>query len=1086
MTSIIKLQCLSGGTDSESPHCYLLQIDEYRILLDCGWDEKFSFEGIKELRKHVNEIDAVLLSYPDMLHLGALPYAVGRLGLNCPVYATIPVYKMGQMFLYDVYQSHHNQEDFNLFSLDDVDAAFDKFVQLKYNQTVQLKGKGTGLTATPFPAGHMLGGTVWRITLDDEEDIVYAVDYNHKKERHLNGCSILDVTHKRRPSLLITDGLNLTYQQARRRVRDEQLMTTILTVLRGGGNVLLAIDTAGRVLELTHMMDQLWRQQDAGLLAYSLALLNNVAFNVVEFAKSQIEWMSEKLMKSLSEGSRVNPFQFKYVQICHSIQELNRIPDPKVVLASLPDLECGFSRDLFHNWVQDRKNAIILTSKTSPGTLARHLIDNPNLKELELEVRKRIRLEGRELEDHKFRLKETKKPLRRIKSEKLGKLGGAVESSDSESDDEVLVGDHLGTAVKDGAIRHDLIVLRNPNSDKPTSYAIPIPDSKSAVGLVLKGGASGSKAIKGSGAGTSAAAFQTFAPKSHRHPMFPHSEERIKSDDYGQVIRPEEFAMLERGGLDGTEDNKENYLLGLDEEAVVEVEQPSKCTRELQTVTVNAGIHFIDFDGRSDGDFLKRVVTQLKPTHLVVVRSGAESQAACKALTELAIKSGVQRCHLMSNRQVIEASVESHIFSVLMDEALLANLDFVALNTSNRSGDDQATEQLAWIEAVIRKRKRVREEPSIAGKDDDPVIAKDEYVDVLEPLPENEKPGFHSALFINDLKLSDFRETLNRKGISAEISSGILWCCNDTIALRRPVAGGQIALEGVLSESYFLIRDLLGCAVHGEMPKTKKYSILLPTYNERENLPIIVWLLVQTLETAGINFEIIIIDDASPDGTQEVARNLAEIYGVERILLRPRPGKLGLGTAYVHGLKHCSGDYVIIMDADLSHHPKFIPRFIEAQMKGDFDIVTGTRYEGNGGVSGWDMKRKIVSSGANVLTQVLLQPGVSDITGSFRLFKKPVLENLMAAATSKGYVFQMEVIVRARAAGYRISAVPITFVDRLYGESKLGATEIIQFAKGLLSLFATVPCPSDTFGANVGFIAVLLVFGVAFSAFVLG
>ena len=99
-----------------------------------------------------------------------------------------------------------------------------------------------------------------------------------------------------------------------------------------------------------------------------------------------------------------------------------------------------------------------------------------------------------------------------------------------------------------------------------------------------------------------------------------------------------------------------------------------------------------------------------------------------------------------------------------------------------------------------------------------------------------------------------------------------------------------------------------------------KYSILLPTYEERENLPLIVWLIVKYLGEEKIDFEIIVIDDGSPDGTLEVAKKLQEIYGEERIVLRPREKKLGLGTAYVHGLKHAKGDFIIIMDADLSHH----------------------------------------------------------------------------------------------------------------------------------------------------------------------
>ncbi|KAG8037490.1 hypothetical protein G9C98_005700 [Cotesia typhae] len=194
-----------------------------------------------------------------------------------------------------------------------------------------------------------------------------------------------------------------------------------------------------------------------------------------------------------------------------------------------------------------------------------------------------------------------------------------------------------------------------------------------------------------------------------------------------------------------------------------------------------------------------------------------------------------------------------------------------------------------------------------------------------------------------------------------------------------------------------------------------KYSILLPTYNEVENLPIIIWLIVKYMDDFRSPYEIIIIDDGSPDGTLEMAQKLQKLYGEDKILLRPREKKLGLGTAYIHG----------------------------------------TRYINGGGVYGWDFKRKLISRGANFITQILLRPGVSDLTGSFRLYKKDVLQRLIESCVSKGYVFQMEMIVRARQFSYTIGEVPISFVDRVYGESKLGGSEIIQFIKGLVYLFAT-------------------------------
>lgn len=235
-----------------------------------------------------------------------------------------------------------------------------------------------------------------------------------------------------------------------------------------------------------------------------------------------------------------------------------------------------------------------------------------------------------------------------------------------------------------------------------------------------------------------------------------------------------------------------------------------------------------------------------------------------------------------------------------------------------------------------------------------------------------------------------------------------------------------------------------------------KYSIILPTYNERRNLPILIYLLNKTFAKENLDWEVIIVDDASPDGTQEVAQQLISIFGKEHIQLRARAGKLGLGTAYVHGLQFVTGNYVIIMDADFSHHPEAIPQFIAKQKLGDFDIVTGTRYAGDGGVYGWDMKRKLVSRGANFLASTVLRPHVSDLTGSFRLYKKDVLAKVIGETKSKGYVFQMEMMVRAKAMGFKVAEVPINFVDRLYGESKLGGDEILQYLKGVFSLFVSV------------------------------
>ena len=120
------------------------------------------------------------------------------------------------------------------------------------------------------------------------------------------------------------------------------------------------------------------------------------------------------------------------------------------------------------------------------------------------------------------------------------------------------------------------------------------------------------------------------------------------------------------------------------------------------------------------------------------------------------------------------------------------------------------------------------------------------------------------------------------------------------------------------------------------------------------------------------------------------------------------------------------------------------------------DLVTGTRYLPGGGVYGWDLNRKMTSRVANFMAATLLNPAASDLTGSFRLYKKTVLEKIMPLVKSRGYVFQMEIITRAQYMGFDMEEIPITFPDRIFGESKLGANEIVSYLKGLVDLFLDI------------------------------
>ncbi|XP_030762628.1 probable cleavage and polyadenylation specificity factor subunit 2 isoform X2 [Sitophilus oryzae] len=731
MTSIIKLQVLSGAMD-ESPPAYLLQVDDVKILLDCGWDEKFNMEFIKEVKRHIHQIDAVLISYPDPSHLGALPYLVGKLGLNCPIYSTIPVYKMGQMFMYDLYQSQYNMKDFFLFNLDDVDATFDKIIQLKYNQSVPLKGKGYGLTITPLPAGHMIGGTIWKIMKAGEEDIIYANSFNHKKERHLNGCELEKL---QRPSLLIIDAFNATYQQARRRARDEKLMTNILQTLRNNGNVLIAVDTAGRVLELAHMLDQLWRNKESGLLTYSLALISNVAYNVVEFAKSQIEWMSDKLMRSF-EGARNNPFQFKHLYLCHTLSELNKVASPKVVLASSADLESGFSRELFLQWCSNSNNSVIITTRTCPGTLARDLIDNNEKgRTIDMIVERRVKLEGAELEEFEKR-----------QQQRTHISNGTKDDVDSDSDSDIEM-----SVISKG--RHDIVIKQ---------------EGKVSGGF--------------------------FKVTKKQYPMYPFREDKIKCDEYGEIVKIEDYRLADVNPE--AEDNKENLEVKREEEEeeIIEIlEVPSKCIALERTVQVNCQVQYIDFEGRSDGESLMKILSQLRPRRVIVVHGTEDNTEVIAAHCRDNIRA---RVFTPQRGETVDATSETHIYQVRLTDSLVSQLDF------KKAAKDA---EVAFINAQIALRE-IQADAKRMTTDNEPMEDDDDQkILTLEP---HTAEAHHEPVFINELKLSDFKQVLAKANVSSEFSGGVLWCCNGTIAVRK-LDTGKIVFEGCISEDYYKVKDLL-------------------------------------------------------------------------------------------------------------------------------------------------------------------------------------------------------------------------------------------------------------------------------------
>jgi dolichol-phosphate mannosyltransferase len=220
-----------------------------------------------------------------------------------------------------------------------------------------------------------------------------------------------------------------------------------------------------------------------------------------------------------------------------------------------------------------------------------------------------------------------------------------------------------------------------------------------------------------------------------------------------------------------------------------------------------------------------------------------------------------------------------------------------------------------------------------------------------------------------------------------------------------------------------------------------KTLVIIPTYNEKDNI-IKVLNLVQSLEISGL--DILIIDDNSPDNTAEIVKEYQK--NNPNVILREREGKLGLGTAYIAGFNFAienNYDYIFEMDADLSHDPLTIPKFLEAIREAD--LVIGSRYLTGVNVINWPLMRLFISVMASKYTRIITGLPIKDCTSGFKCFRRDVLEKIpLHQVNSSGYSFQIEMNFKAWKRGFRIKEIPIIFYDRTVGSSKMSKKIIFE------------------------------------------
>ncbi|KEP55348.1 cleavage and polyadenylation specificity factor subunit 2 [Rhizoctonia solani 123E] len=864
---------LTGGaaTTRTIPLCYILQIDDVRILLDCGapdWHPEPSTEAngttgenqqgephwvqyCEQLAVQAPTVDLVLLSHADIAHVGLFPYAHAKYGLRAPAYASLPVQAMGRMAVLDNIESIRAEEPVDdpatsdpafagldvvlptfgvtpdpskqrkVASVKETNDAFDSLHVLRYSQPAHLQGKCQGITITPFSAGHTIGGTIWKIRSPSAGTVVYAVNLNHTKERHLDGTVLLKggagggvLESLSRPDLLITDAERTLVVSARRKDRDATLLDAVTNVLQSGHSVLMPCDASTRVLELLVLFDQHW---SFSKLRTPLCLVGRTAHDMLTLVRSMMEWFggtvtkeeafdtgNNKKRKRNQEGEDdalgTLALRFKHLEIFPSPDALvSRYPSsmPKLLLVVPATLSHGNSRRIFTEFASVPGNVAILSTPSEPGTLANILFNEWNSGQsdnekfghgsvgqpiqlnstMTLTMNSKIPLMGTELEQYleKERIAKERQATQRAALARSQRLLEADEadsdSSNSEADEEE-VEDALGDDMDTGGPEGD-------ESAKQLSFDI-----------FLKGNVS------------RAASFFKTAGQASRFRMFPHIERKRRVDEYGETVDVAAWLRKDRAFAVAVEADEareaQQKKQEEEEKSKIPVEPPSKFIIESVEVELRCKLLFVDMDGLNDGRSVKTIIPQVNPRKMIIVHSHREATDALKESC-LSIKAMTRDIHAPDVGESVQIGQQTNVFTVALSDELIASVKM------SRFEDNEIGFVHGRVTGNANSTVPVLE-PTM------PVSSTGDAENVSTP---DVRPvlSLPWSTMIGDLRLTALKTRLGVLGIAAEfIGEGVLVCgtrtsgtLDDVVAVRK-TARGQVVVEGSISDVYYTVR----------------------------------------------------------------------------------------------------------------------------------------------------------------------------------------------------------------------------------------------------------------------------------------
>ncbi|KAK9476182.1 beta-lactamase-like protein [Lipomyces japonicus] len=776
----------AAADDDKSLACQsLLTFDSnVRVLIDVGWDDKFSPELLNELERLTPTIDLILLTHATVSHLGAFAYAYKHFpGFDSiPVYATLPVINMGRMVTIDAYATAwFTSRPSEPFQISEVDSIFDKIHTLKYSQQFSLNAKLSSLRISAYNAGHSLGGTIWRLQYG-QEDVLHAVDWNHAVERHLNSSLLLTSPESfNRPTALI----NGARAGSSLRKKEETLANAVARGLAKGGSVLLPTSTTARALELCHFLDAYWTEHK--LTEIPLFFVSRTGSRTMSYARSMLEWMSSSIVREWEEKGSETPFVFKYLKVVSSEEEVISVRGRKVIIASGQGLEWGPARNVFAEECSAEGNTVVFTQEVDHESLGGQILNAWKLAtdaisddvkfgrismQKQLELRRSVPLEGEELQKFLDAERERQAFAERqtaidIKNRTLLDQEDLSESESSDSEDDEVTVDGVEEKL-------DVGVLILTQTEDVFDYDV-----------------RGAKTLK--------------------NKMFPFVPRRIRKDAYGEIIRTEDYLRAEErdeGKLSGKDENdvawneeigkKRKWADDQDEEKVVVI--PSKTVVEKRLVTVRCEITFIDFEGLADARSIQMIIPQLQPRKVILI-SGTTQQS--ESLSAGLRNAGIEEVYVPEADTSINASMDTSAFEVTISSELAKLIKW-----QDTAGGEYS---VAQIKGKLLRVEQLAKDNSTAAADN-----ADDQTDTneLELLPITTKQehataaGLTKPVMVGDVRLAELKRRLISNGHRAEFRGEGMLLCDKQVVVRK-LDNNEILVEGGVGKEFYEVRKIV-------------------------------------------------------------------------------------------------------------------------------------------------------------------------------------------------------------------------------------------------------------------------------------